>query len=207
MSSTKLISAAALVLLLSLVCPAQDKSTGTLKGKVRVEKGSPAGVAAILLQGESEIARTTTDKKGEFVLAHVTPGTYRVTLRKPCLAVGTIDDIEVKAGKTRNLGDHLVLGVDEGCVTFIRGSVFNDGGRSVPNVRVELARVIDDQSTEKLDSRVTGETGEFVFRLSPDTGKYRLTVKTNGAQVDSKDVTVDGPAVYRVSLSFKPVPK
>ena len=83
----------------------------------------------------------------------------------------------------------------------------NDGGRSVPNVRVELARIIDEQSTEKLDARVTGETGEFVFRLAPDTAKYRLTVKTPGAQVDSKDVTVDGPAVYRVSLSFKPVPK
>ena len=207
MNSTKLISAAAILLLLSIGCLAQDKSTGALRGKVRVEKGSPAGVAVILSQGEREVTRVTTDKKGEFVLAHVTPGIYGVKLRKPCLAVGSIEDIEVKAGKTRSLGDRLVLGVDEGCVTFIRGSVFNDGGRSVPNVRVELARIIDEQSTEKLDSRITGETGEFVFRLPPDTGKYRLTVKTNGAQIDSKDVTVDGPAVYRVSLSFKPVPK
>jgi hypothetical protein len=74
-------------------------------------------------------------------------------------------------------------------------------------VRVDLARIIDEQSTEKLDSRVTGETGEFVFRLPPDAAKYRVTMKANGAQVDSKDVSVDSPAVYRVALTFKPVPK
>lgn len=207
MNSTKLISAAAILLLLSIGCLAQDKSTGALKGKVRVEKGSPAGVAVILRQGEKEVTRVTSDKKGDFVIARVLPGIYGLTVRKPGLAVGSIENVEVKAGKTRSLGDHLVLAVDEGSIAFIRGSVFNEGGRSVPNVRVELARVIDEQSTEKLDSRITGETGEFVFRLSPDTAKYRLTVKTNGAQLDSRDVTVDGPAVYRVSLTFKPVPK
>ena len=207
MSSTKLISAATLLLLLSLVCPGQDKSTGSLKGKVRVEKGSPAGVAVILHQGEREVARVATDRKGEFVMTRVPPGLYGLTVRKPGLAVGSIENVEIKAGKTRSLSDHLVLSVDEGSIVFIRGSVFNDGGRSVPNVRVELARIIDEQSTERLDARITGETGEFVFRLAPDTAKYRLTLKTPGAQVDSKDVTVDGPAVYRVSLSFKPVPK
>lgn len=207
MKSIKLISAVTLLLLLSFMCPGQDKSTGAIKGKVRVERGSPAGVAVILRQGDREVTRANTDKKGDFVLTHVSPGTYGVTFRKPCLAVGSIENIEVKAGKTRGLGDRLVLAVDEGCVTFIRGSVFNEAGRSVPGVRVELARIIDEQSTEKLDARVTGETGEFVFRLPPDAAKYRVTMKANGAQVDSKDVPVDGPAVYRVALTFKPAPK
>ena len=207
MNSTKLISAATLLLLLSFACPGQDKSTGALKGKVRVEKGSPAGVAVILRQGDREVTRVTTDKKGEFVITRVAPGLYGLTVRKPGLAVGSIENVEVKAGKTRSLGDHLVLSVDEGSIAFIRGSVFNDGGRSVPGVRVELARIINEQSTEKLDARITGETGEFVFRLPPDPAKYRLTVKTNGAQLDSKDVAVDGAAIYRVALSFKPVAK
>lgn len=206
MKSIRLISAASLLLLLALVCPGQDK-LGAIKGKVRVEKGSPAGAAVILRQGEREVMRTTTDKKGDFLIARVTPGVYGLTVRKPGLAVGSIENVEVKAGKTRSLGDHLVLSVDEGSIAFIRGSVFNEGGRSVPGVRVELARVINDQSTEKLDARVTGETGEFVFRLPPDAAKYRLTMKASGAQLDSKDVSVDGPAIYRVALTFKPVPK
>ena len=205
-SSIRIMSAATLLLLLAFICSGQDK-TGAIKGKVRVEKGSPAGAAVILRQGDHEVTRTTTDKKGDFLIARIAPGIYGLTVRKPGLAVGSIENLEVKPGKTRTLGDRLILSVDEGSIVFIRGSVFSAGGRSVPGVRVELARIIDEQSTEKLDARVTGETGEFVFRLPPDTAKYRLTLKASGAQLDSKDVSVDGPAIYRVALTFKPVPK
>jgi hypothetical protein len=208
MNTTRSISTAALLLLLfSFSGLAQDKTTGAIKGKVRVEKGSPAGAAVILRQGDRQVTRTTTDKKGDFQIARIAPGVYGLTVRKPGLAVGSIEGLEVKAGKTRSLGDRLVLSVDEGSIAFVRGSVFNESGRSVPGVRIELARIIDEQSTEKLDARVTGETGEFVFRLPPDAAKYRVTMKANGAQVDTKDVAVDGPAVYRVALTFKPVPK
>ena len=192
----------ALLLLLSFACLAQDK-TGAIKGKVRVEKGSPAGVSVILRQGDQEVSRTTTDKRGEFVIGHVAPGVYGVTFRKPGLAIGSIDDLEVKAGRTRSLHD-LVLSIDEGSIAFIRGSVFTEGGRSVPGVRVELVRILDENSTQKLDSRITGETGEFVFRLPPETAKYRLTVKAEGAETASKDVEVDGAVVYRVALTLKP---
>ena len=88
---------------------AQDRSTGGVKGKVRVETGTPGGVAVIVRQGEREVTRGVTDKKGEFLISRLAPGRYGVTLRKAGLSVGTIEDIEVKAGKTRSLGDRLVL--------------------------------------------------------------------------------------------------
>ena len=199
-------AALALLLLISFGCVAQNKNTATIKGKVRVEKGSPAGVAVVLLQGEREVARTTTDKKGDFTLLRVSPGTYSVKFRKPGLSVGTISDVAVRAGQTRSLGNHLYLTVDEGSIAFIRGSVFSEGGHSVPGVRVELAKVINEQSTQKLDSRVTGETGEFVFRLPPDAARYRIIVKGDGAALTAKDVDVDGAAVYRVALTYKKNP-
>jgi Carboxypeptidase regulatory-like domain len=207
MAPSKLTFAATLMLILSFACLAQDKTTGAIKGKVRVEKGSPAGVSVILRQGEREVTRATTDKHGEFLIAHVAPGVYAVTLRKPGLSIGTVEPVEVKAGKTRALGDHLVLSVDEGSIAFIRGSVFTEDGRSVPGARVELARIVDEKSTQKLDSRVTGETGEFVFRLPPDTAKYRVTLKANGAEPTFKDVEVDSAAVFRIALTLKPVPR
>ncbi len=175
-----------LLLVLSVACLAQDKTTGSIRGKVRVEQGSPSGVAVILLAGDREVTRAATDKKGEFTIAHVAPG--------------------VKAGKTRALHD-LILGIDEGSIAFLRGSVFTESGRSVPGVRVELSRILAENSLEKIDTRVTGETGEFVFRLSPEVAKYRVTLKTEGAQLFSKDVEIDSAAVYRVALTLKPVPK
>ena len=197
----------ALLPLFSLVGFAQDKNTGAIKGKIRVEKGSPSGVAVILRQDERELTRVTSDKKGDFAINNVAPGVYSVTFRKPGLQTGTIDNVEIKAGKTRTLGDKLVLGIDEGSIAFIRGSVFNEAGRSVPGVRVELAKVVTEDSIQKLDARVTGETGEFVFRLPPDTAKYRLTVKADGAQPATKDVEVESAVVYRVALVLKAVPK
>src|SRR5258708_25124165 len=195
-----------LLLVLSVACLAQDKTTGSIRGKVRVEQGSPSGVAVILLAGDREVTRAATDKKGEFTIAHVAPGVYGVKFRKPGLSVGSIDGLEVKAGKTRALHD-LILGIDDGSIAFLRGSVFTESGRSVPGVRVELSRILAENSVQKIDARVTGETGEFVFRLSPETAKYRVTLKADGAEPISKDVEIDSAAVYRVSLTLKPVPK
>jgi hypothetical protein len=200
-------SVTAVLLLLAVACLAQDKTTGAIKGKVRVEQGSPGGVAVILLQGDREVTRAATDRKGEFTIAHVTPGVYSLRFRKPGLSVGTIEPLDVKAGKTRALGDRLVLSVDDGSIAFLRGSVFAESGRSVPGVRVDLVKVIDENSVQKIDARVTGETGEFVFRLPPEKAKYRVTVKADGAQLASKDIEVDSAAVYRVALTLKPLPK
>src|SRR5260370_35802406 len=109
MNSTKLISAATLLLLLSFVCVAQDKTTGAIKGKVRVEKGSPAGAAVILRQGDREVTRGTTDKRGEVQIARITPGVYGLTFRKPGRAVGSISNSQGKTRKTRSLCDPLIL--------------------------------------------------------------------------------------------------
>ena len=182
----------------------KDKSLGTLKGKVRVETGTPAGVTVVVRRGETEVTRSTTGKNGEFVVSRLQPGIYGLTFRKPGLSIGSLEDIEVKAGKTRSLGDRLILTIDEGSIAFLSGAVFTAEGRSVPNAKVELARILDDGTTKKIDGRVTTETGSFKFRLSPDPGKYRVSVKTDGAEPVSKDVEIDGAAVYRVALSLPP---
>ena len=183
----------------------KDKSLGNIKGKVRVETGTPAGVAVVVRRGEKEVTRVETQKNGDFVVSRLTPGIYGLTFRKSGLSVGTIEDVEVKAGKTRSLGDRLVLTIDEGSIAFLSGSVFTADGRSVPNAKVELARILDDGTTKKIDGRVTTETGSFKFRLSPDQAKYRVSVKTDGEPI-SKDVDIDGAAVYRVALNLPSKP-
>ncbi len=198
---TKTILGVLLLCVTALVVAAQDKSSGGIKGKVRVETGTPAGVTVIVRQGDREVAQGVTDKKGEFLVSRLAPGRYGVTFRKPGLSVGTIEDVEVKAGKARSIGDNLVLGIDEGSIAFIRGSVFNERGLSAPNVKIELARIMEDGTAKKIDGRVSNETGSFVFRLMPELGKYRVTAKVSGSDPVSKDVEIDGAAVYRVALS------
>lgn len=196
--------AAIAVMLLVGVSLGQDRSTGAIKGKVRVETGTPAGISVVIRQGERAVNTVATDKSGAFQV-RLPPGIYGLTFRKPGLSIGTIENIEVKAGKTRSLGDRLILTIDEGSIAFIRGSVFNEAGRSVAGVHVELARIQDDGSTKKIDGRVTTETGSFVFRLMPEPAKFRVTVKPPNGEPVSKDVEIDGAAVYRVALTVPPL--
>lgn len=205
MRFTKILPVLALLFIATGILAAQDKdkTVGAIKGKVRVETGTPGGVTVVVRRGEKEVTRSTTDKSGEFLVSRLTPGVYGLTFRKPGLSIGSIEDVEVKAGKTRSLGDRLILTIDEGSIAFLSGSVFGADGRSVPNAKVELSRILEDGSTKKIDGRITTETGSFRFRLGPEPAKYRVSVKTNGEPV-TKDVEIDGAAVYRVALSLPP---
>ena len=203
-SNSKLVLVFLVLVLVAGGMSAQDRSTGGIKGKVRVETGTPSGVSVIVRQGEREVTRGVTDRNGEFVVSRLAPGRYGVTFRKPGLSVGTIEDVEVKAGKPRSLGDRLVLAIDEGSIAFIKGSVFNQDDRSVPNIRIELSKLESDGTARKIDGRLTNEIGSFVFRLTPEVARYRVTAKPNGGEAVSKDIEIDGAAIYRVALSLKP---
>jgi len=203
MRFSKILPVLAIVFIVAGISVGQDKTLGAIKGKVRVETGTPAGVTVLVRRGDKEVTRSTTDKNGEFLVSRLTPGVYGLTFRKTGLSIGTIEDVEVKAGKTRSLGDRLILTIDEGSIAFLSGSVFTADGRSVPNAKIELLRILEDGTTKKIDGRITTETGSFKFRLGPEPAKYRVVVKTTGEPV-TKDVEIDGAAVYRVALSLPP---
>ncbi|HEX8774279.1 MAG TPA: carboxypeptidase-like regulatory domain-containing protein [Pyrinomonadaceae bacterium] len=192
----------AMLLAASAAAAQGSPTTGSIKGKVREGKrNSPAeSVEVIARQGEREVARVTTNRKGEFLIAGLRPGSYGLTFRKPGLSVGRLEDIEVRAGKVRSLPDHLVLTIDEGTIVFVRGSVFTAEGRSVHGARVEIARIQPDGSAKKIDGRMTNEAGLFVFRLGPDTARYRISVWVRDVGPVTKDVEIDGPARYNVAV-------
>ena len=207
MTRQKYIGVVLATILVASFSSAQDRSTSGLKGKVRVETGSASGISVTVRQGDREVARTTTDSKGAFRIGGLAPGNYSVVFSKHGLSTGTLSKVELRAGKVRELSDKLILTVDEGSLAFLRGSVFDPIGHSVPGARVELLRVSADGAEKKLDGRLTNESGQFVFRLTPEIAKYRVRVKMDGAEPVSKDVEIDGPAVYRIALSLKPIAK
>ena len=67
----------AIMVVASGVSIAQDKSLGAIKGKVRVETGTPAGVTVVVRRGETEVTRSTTNKDGDFLVSKLTPGSLR----------------------------------------------------------------------------------------------------------------------------------
>ncbi|HEX8472524.1 MAG TPA: carboxypeptidase-like regulatory domain-containing protein [Pyrinomonadaceae bacterium] len=201
----------ALVVALALAVGAfgQDKTTGSIKGKVRVDGNStPDAVAVIVRQGEEEVKRVATNSKGEFVIQGLQPGLYGLTFRKPGLSIGTMEKVEVRAGKTRSLGgDKLFLPVDTGSLAFIRGSVFDEAGRIVRGARVDIAFLNSDGSTKKLDGRITSEFGLFQFRLSPERARYLITVRADGMETAKQEVEVEGATRNNIAITLHPAAK
>ncbi|HLL71176.1 MAG TPA: carboxypeptidase-like regulatory domain-containing protein [Pyrinomonadaceae bacterium] len=185
----------------------KNKTTGGIKGKVKTESGDSAeGVRVTVRQGEREVASASTDRKGQFEINGLVAGRYDITFRKQGLSVAEVKDFEIVAGKPRALGGNVVLPIDEGSLVFVKGSVFTEEGRSLRGARVELARVESDGRVKKIDGRVSNESGSFSFRLPVETARYRVTAKMDGMTAASKDVEVEGAAVYRVALALKPTP-
>ncbi|MCA1634661.1 MAG: carboxypeptidase-like regulatory domain-containing protein [Acidobacteria bacterium] len=181
-------------------------TTGGIKGRVKVEKGSAAGIGVSIWQGEREVANATTEGKGAFEVRGIAPGTYALTLRKPGLRVGRMSEVEIRAGKVTSLKD-FYLPIDEGSIAFLRGSVFYPSGRSVAGARVEVALVAADGTLKRIDSRVTTEYGTFSFRLPPEPARYRVTVKAGGMETATSDVEIDSAAIFRVALTLTPAAK
>jgi len=195
-----------LLLITAISAAGQGNKPGGLKGKVVAPEGlSAADVKIIVRQGETEVARGETDRKGHFEIKGIAPGRYAVVFRKPGLSVAELKDVDVEAGKVRSIkGGTLSIPVDEGTLAFLRGSVFNAVGRSLPGVKIELALIGPDGSLKKIDGRLTSETGSFSFRLKPEAARYRVTAKMDGMQAATQEVSVEGAAVYRIALTLEP---
>lgn len=176
---------------------------GALRGRVRVAAGTSANVSVTLRQNDREVAQTVTNGKGEFELRGIAPGMYGLTFRKAGLSTGRMEDVEVRAGKTRTL-DKLFMTVDEGSIAHLRGSVFDERGMSLGGVQIELALVLPDGSLKKLEERMASGLGNFAFQLSPEPARYRVTAKAEGRQTATEDVVIDSAAIFRVALTLNP---
>jgi hypothetical protein len=192
-------------LLLTVYClpfAANAQETGGVKGKVRSVRGDGiAGATITARQKGEDIKSTKSDSKGNFELSGLEPGLYNFVFEKQGFGAGVKYNVEVKRKKIENLGDRLILSVDQGTLVLIRGSVFNQDGRSITGAKVELEKISADGSTRKIGSVYTNVSGEFAFRQPEGTAKFRVTASARGAS-SSKEVEVDSPAVYRLAITL-----
>lgn len=198
-----------LILILAIsVSVALAQETGGVKGKVRTTKGEGiAGVGITARQSNEDIKSATSDNKGNFELVGLKAGLYNLVFSKTGYSSGLMYNIEVKQKKTNNLGDRLILTVDQGTQVIIKGTVFDQDGRSVAGAKVEIEKVLSDGSTRKIGSGFTSyggaptARGEFTFKFSEGAAKFRVTASANGASA-SKEVEVSNAAIYRLAITL-----
>ncbi len=188
------------VLLLAGFTVAQD--TG-LKGRVRDSKGkSISGALVTVRQEGKDIKSSTTDGKGDFELTGLISGVFNLVIDKSGYSAGLLYNVEVKDKKVRDLGNRLVLTVDQGTQVIIKGSVFYPSGRSIGGAKIEVEKISDNGSAKKVGSGYASYSGEFTFRF-PEEGaaKFRITASYKGTK-QSKEVEVDSAAIYRLAITL-----
>lgn len=197
---SKIIFLAALFAFGFTIVSAQE--TGGVKGKVRTAKGE--GIAAAIvtarLKGE-DVKSVTADQKGNFELTGLKPGNYNLVFTKSGYSAGVLYNVEIEKKKTKDLGERLVLSVDQGTQVIIKGSVFAEDGRSVGGAEIKIEQISEDGSTKKVGSSYSTYSGEFTFRFPEGAAKYRITAKMKDATA-SKEIEVDSAAIYRLALTL-----
>lgn len=175
---------------------------GGVEGKIRNNKGEGIGGATVTARLNGEDVKTTkADAKGNFSLTGLEPGTYNLVFEKSGYSAGVRYNVEIRPGAVIDLGDRLILGLDPGTQVIVKGSVFDQNGRSVPGAKVEIQRINGDGSTKKIGSGKTSESGEFTFRFPEASAKFRVVASLKGTKA-SKDIEVDSAMVYRLAITL-----
>ncbi len=187
-------------LILSAVVFAQE--TGSIKGKVRNEDGDKIAGAKITVRLDGkDLKSTVADSKGEFRISDLNPGRYNLLFEKNGFSSGVLYNVEVRSKKTNNLKDRLILTVDQGTLTIIEASVFNQNGFSLPGAKVEIEEVFSDGKTKKLGSGYSSRDGDVVFRFEQKPTKYRITASVKDISV-TKEIDVYEAAIYRTAMTL-----
>jgi len=198
---SKFILFASIFFVVSFSVHAQE--TGGVKGKIRTAQGDGIAAATVIArQNGEDVKSVVSDAKGNFVLDGLKAGNYNVVFNKNGYGSGVLYNVEVKKKKTRDLGERLVLTVDQGTQVIIKGSVFAPDGRSVGGAEIKIEKISSDGSLKKVGSSVASYSGEFTFRFSEEVAKYRVTASAKGSTA-SKEIEVDGAAIYRLAITLK----
>ena len=193
-----------LLLLLSAFCFVPSAlAQGGVKGKVRNNKGGTiAGASVTARLNGKDVRSVKSDSKGSFMLQGLEPGTYNIVFDADGYATGVKFGVEVRNGNMRDLGDRLILAVDQGSQIIIKGSVFYSEGTSITGAKVEVERVNDDGSTKNLGSAYTSVSGEFTFRPPAGTTKVRVTARYKGVTASKEISEIVNAGIYRTAITL-----
>ena len=176
---------------------------GGIKGKVRDNRGGGIAGATVSARLNGKVVKSVkSDSKGNFVLQGLEAGTYNVAFDADGYSTGVKFGVVIKDGSLRDLGDRLILSVDQGTLIIIKGSVFYREGTSLQGAKVEIERVNDDGTTKSLGSTYTSMSGEFTFRPPRGTSKVRVTAKYKGVSGSKEISEIVNAGIYRTAITL-----
>lgn len=99
----------AIILLMTAAFASIAQTSGELRGQFKNERGQPVDFAAVVVfSGETQIAATTTDEKGYYIIKPINAGTYTVKVQHMNYQRLVIENVVVGTTKTKYLEEVLL---------------------------------------------------------------------------------------------------
>jgi hypothetical protein len=191
-------------LVLLFACLSAAAQTGTVKGKVKEEGGKALEgvlVQVISAKNKEDKREAKTDSKGDFELAGVPAGDYSFSFEKQGYKTFLTRKLAVLGGETLKVSAELKRESEP--FSLIRGAVLYGAGYSLPNASVAIERI--DGGKKFKQEKVSGEGGQFVFRLKAEKAKYRITANARGFQPASTEIEIESDEVRNIALTLQQV--
>lgn len=176
---------------------------GIIKGKVKERGGKNLDSVRIIAVGATDETRkleTTSNQNGDFEFKDMPAGDYLLTFEKKGYETFKSQKFSVTAGETNRIRGSVELSKEKPPYAIIRGAVFSGEGFTMRNALVRIERITEGKKFKS--EAVSGDGGEFSFRIPAGKATYRLTATAKGFQTISKEVEIEADDVRQVSLSL-----
>lgn len=194
---------------------AQD-NLESIKGSVVDAVGSQVPNAEVIIAGPVS-RKANADLLGEFVVAGLAPGTYRVRIQKPGFSTRELD-VRVGDGKETSLGPIVLEVRSHPCVGHpneprISEIKSTDGRRTVSgmvrvgNTAVEdvVIRLVAAGTSNVIAVTTSDHKGDFHF-VSVKPGAYDLEISYGGGELTRATLRVRNDHSLDVLLTWQPWP-
>lgn len=194
---------ATMVLLFSFAASA-NAQTGTAKGKIKEQGGKALEgvlVRATNVRNKDAKHEVKSDDKGDFEFTALLAGDYTFSFEKQGYKTFLTRKVAVVGGETLKFNQVVELKRESEPFSLIRGAVLYGPGYTLPNASVTIERI--DGGRKLKQEKVSGDGGEFVFRLKAEKAKYRITANARGFQSNSTEIEIESDEVRNIALTLQ----
>lgn len=194
----------ALILLLASSVFAQTQTTGRIAGTVKDQHDALIVGAKVTLasQATSEVRAATTDSTGNFAVAFLSPGVYRVNIEAVGFNVFNVENVTVSLTETISVNAVLtVAGITDSIVV-------NNDAPLIKTDNPTLGQIFDGRAAAEFP--LTTRNLTQLFALAPGTnaflidntivGRNTQNVSVNGARLSQNNFQING-----IDSNFGPI--
>ena len=188
------------------------QASGELRGQLKDEAGKPVAFAAVVVySGESQIAATTSDDEGYFIIKPISAGTYNVVMQHMNYKKLTIEKVTVSTNQAKYLDETLAARLhemDEIVITG-RGEPLIDKGKIATVVTIGPTVIAESPLREVKDFVATtpgvvqrDEGGSLNIRGSREGGTQYIV---DGIKIIG-DFSIPKAAIQEISILTGGIP-